>query len=292
MKFNADDFNATLSGLPAAERQRLLSQLSSANFSGQIKEFQSNPSEWAHALLPLAATFSVAPVSGCHVGAIAVGASGALYLGANLEFTGAPLSTTLHAEQSAVLNAWMHEEPAIGTLFVSEAPCGHCRQFLSELENSPNLSICFRENTVKLADLLPLPFTMPRASGEHLLANAAQAIKALEPTCTKREQHALDAARRSYTPYTKMPEGIALECQNGRFFTGSAAESSAFNPTVTPLICALNQRNLSSCRDVPITACTQTQHQGADHSNIQMARALLQTLEDCELQELTTAAGA
>ncbi len=289
MALDPTEFKAALCELPDAERQQLLAQLSSANFSGQITDFSSSAIELAQSLLPLAATFSVAPVSKFHVGAVAIGASGALYLGANLEIIDAPLSATLHAEQSAVLNAWLHDESAIVALFVSEAPCGHCRQFLSELGDAPNLSIRFRDHTVTLEELLPLPFTVPRAPGEHLLSSAAQAIQALEPISTELGLHALDAATRSYTPYTKMPEGIALKCENGRSFTGSVVESCAFNPTVAPLICALNQRNLSSSRDVPITACTHTQHQGAHHSNIPNAKALLKTLGDCEFQTLTTA---
>jgi cytidine deaminase len=289
MALNADEFKDALSGLAAAEQQQLLSQRCSEDFNGQLTANNSSAAELAQFLLPLAATFSVAPVSGFHVGAVAVGTSGALYLGANLEFANAPLSATLHAEQSAVLNAWTHGETAIATLLVSEAPCGHCRQFLSELGDAPTLAIRFRDHSVTLQDLLPLPFTVPRAPGEHLLASATQAIQALEPITSDLGQHALDAATRSYTPYTKVPEGIALKCANGQCFTGAAMESCAFNPTVAPLICALNQRNLSASRDVPISACMHTQHQGAHHSNIQMAKALLQTRGDCELQTLTTA---
>ena len=41
------------------------------------------------------------------------GASGALYLGANIEFPGEGLGQTVHAEQAALSNAFMHDEPGI-----------------------------------------------------------------------------------------------------------------------------------------------------------------------------------
>lgn len=43
------------------------------------------------ALLPIAAAYSYAPISEFYVGAIVRGISGRLYLGANMEFTGAQL---------------------------------------------------------------------------------------------------------------------------------------------------------------------------------------------------------
>ena len=50
------------------------------------------------------------PHSNFYVGAIAVGDSGNFYFGANMEFVGVPLSASIHAEQSAVMNAWIHGE--------------------------------------------------------------------------------------------------------------------------------------------------------------------------------------
>ena len=61
-------------------------------------------------LLPWASSFAVVPVSGFAVGAVAFGASGALYAGANLEFAGSPLGASVHAEQAAIANAWLRGE--------------------------------------------------------------------------------------------------------------------------------------------------------------------------------------
>ncbi len=65
--------------------------------------------------------------------AVGIGLSGAVYLGVNLEFANVPLSNSVHAEQFLLVNALHHGEAGIRMLAVSAAPCGHCRQFYSEL---------------------------------------------------------------------------------------------------------------------------------------------------------------
>lgn len=67
-------------------------------------------SELAFALLPMAAACSLAPISKFYVGAVARGVSGNLYFGANMEFLGAPMQQTIHAEQCAVTHAWLRGE--------------------------------------------------------------------------------------------------------------------------------------------------------------------------------------
>jgi cytidine deaminase len=92
-------------------------------------------------LIPLASAFSRPTLSGFCVGAVAQGLSGALYFGANLEFAAGPLSLTVHAEQSAVVNTIVREHAAPVRLAVSAAPCGYCRQFLLELASAGQLEI-------------------------------------------------------------------------------------------------------------------------------------------------------
>jgi homodimeric cytidine deaminase len=50
---------------------------------------------------------------------------------------------------------------------------------------------------------------------------------------------ALDAARRSYAPYSKSPSGVALRTASGRLYRGSYIENVAFNPSLSPLQTAL-----------------------------------------------------
>jgi cytidine deaminase len=93
------------------------------------------------ALLPNAAAFAKPPISNFRVGAIARGTSGKLYYGTNVEFAGEALSFTVHAEQSAVVNAWMSGETGIDVVATSAAPCGYCRQFLNELVTARELLV-------------------------------------------------------------------------------------------------------------------------------------------------------
>jgi len=70
-------------------------------------------------------------VFGCR--AAGIGGSGTLYVGCNLEFANLPLYNSVHAEQFFLVNALHNGETSIEKLAISAAPCGHCRQFFSEL---------------------------------------------------------------------------------------------------------------------------------------------------------------
>src|SRR5579872_5162198 len=71
-------------------------------------------------LLPDAQRYARPPISDFHVGAVALGASGALYFGANLEFGGNALNQSVHGEQSAVSNAYSHQEKGIVAIAVTD----------------------------------------------------------------------------------------------------------------------------------------------------------------------------
>jgi cytidine deaminase len=64
----------------------------------------------AFALLPLAAACARTELSHFNVGAIARGVSGTWYFGSNMEFLGATMQQTVHAEQSAISHAWQRGE--------------------------------------------------------------------------------------------------------------------------------------------------------------------------------------
>ena len=85
------------------------------------------------ACLRWARRWAFAPTSRFEVGAAAWGESGRVHLGANIEFSSLPLNETVHAEQSAIMQAWVHGERQLRALATSAAPCGYCRQFMLEL---------------------------------------------------------------------------------------------------------------------------------------------------------------
>lgn len=274
---------AALVKLEESEKIQLISELKDTDFSGQIN---SVTSARAKDLLELATCFSVAPISGFYVGAIAVGKSGKLYLGANMEFQGVPLSASLHAEQSAILNAWMHEEHEVVTLHVSETPCGHCRQFMRELSNSSALKIHCKGQTFQIEDLLPGAFGENRKKGHGLLDSTTTNLESIETKPKTQAQLAINAAQRSYAPYSQSPEGFVAQCLDGHFFSGSTAESIAFNPSVSGVVVALNQRNLSSSRSVAITACTQAKLATALSSPLAQAKAIMQHISEASVDEV------
>lgn len=197
----------------------------------------------AFALLPLAAACARTPLSNFNVGAIARGVSGTWYFGANMEFIGATMQQTVHAEQSAISHAWLSGEKALAAITVNYTPCGHCRQFMNELNSGLDLRIHLPGREAHaLRDYLPDAFGPKDLEIKTLLMDEQDHGYAL--TGDALSQAAIAAANRSHMPYSKSPSGVALECKDGRIFSGSYAENAAFNPTLPPLQGALILLNL------------------------------------------------
>lgn len=200
----------------------------------------------ARGLLAKAAQLARPPVSNFRVGAVARGTTtGTLYLGTNVEFAGEALSFTVHAEQSAVTNAWIHGEEGVDLIAVTAAPCGYCRQFLNELSTAATLQISIADDrTQTLAELLPSSFG-PRDLGidAALMAPANHGLRIDETD--ELAQAALRAANMSYAPYSRAFAGAALRTRDGQVFIGPYAENAAFNPSMSPLEVALSALNLA-----------------------------------------------
>ena len=104
-------------------------------------------------LLPFAQSYSRAPISNFFVGVVVRGASGSLYTGANIEIPGQCLGFAVHAEQSALSNAYMHGEQSVAALAVGGAPCGHCRQFIDEMSPDGEILILTPNGPTKLSTI-------------------------------------------------------------------------------------------------------------------------------------------
>lgn len=188
-------------------------------------------------LLSQAASYARPALTNFRVGAVVRGTSGALYLGANFEFRGASLSQTVHAEQAALSNAFMHDEPGIEAIAVTKPPCGHCRQFLYEFSEGRDIEILLPgQPAMTLSALLPHPFG-PRdldvAKGP--LSRDKIAIQSVESVA----QAARYAAANAYAPYSNSPSGVAIRSRQGNVYRGSYIENAAFNPSLPPLQVAL-----------------------------------------------------
>ena len=200
------------------------------------------PDELMDELLDAAQRKAIAPVSGFAVGAVARGTSGALYLGANLEFRGHPLNASVHAEQAAVANAMANGERGIDALATTATPCGHCRQFLNELANADALRIRARGAPVTtLGALLPAAFgPADLRVSERLMDGRTHDLRLAVRSSDRLVAAALNAADESYAPHGKTPAGVALQLDDGTVVVGRSAESAAFNPSLSPLQAALS----------------------------------------------------
>jgi len=225
-----------------------------------------DPEELMTRLLPLAKIYALVPVSGFQVGAVAMAVSGGnddrfdLFMGANLEFRQQPLNQAIHAEQSATMNAWHQGAGYLQAIATSEAPCGHCRQFLYEFEKNTDLmviipggkNIAYRRTA--LADLLPEAFGPLDLGNKSGLMSPAAPDRNLQLKAADKDRivaEALSAAQKSYAPYTQNFAGCALLTQTGEIFSGRYAECAAFNPSLAALQSAVVCMNMATFEQRP-----------------------------------------
>jgi len=274
-----------LSSLPESLQSHVLPIISKPGFKGvinaedvdllQLHSALETP-ELLLSLLPLAAAFSVAPISNFNVGAIARAESGNLYFGANYEFTNQALFNSVHAEQAAINNVFSHHESAILDITITASPCGHCRQFMNELS-------CANELIVNLAasGSKPLSALLPDSFGPIDLGVTAPllASEAAELTLTGNEstltEAALQAANTSYAPYSHCHAGIALNTQDGATITGRYIENAAFNPSLSPLQSVLINLNLAGYTLADIEAMTLVEKAETKMSHAQATQVLV-----------------
>ena len=305
-----DDHNDALANIlpsfTATSRAKLRTALSSPNFSGQIPvttvgeiaaSEQKTVAAPMLALLPLARAFSRPPISNYHVGAVAVGASGSLYLGFNIEFPGHALGFAVHGEQSALSSAYMHDEAGVSAIAVTAAPCGHCRQFMNELSPDGQIEIFVdKAEPTRLSALLPLAFgpkdlgrkdgAFPVKQTNLVPATAANASAAQRDVLL---QSALDAARNAYAPYTGAYSGAAIATRSGRIYKGSYIENVAFNPSLSPLQTGLVQLIVAGEDYGTISRVALAEIKGAKISQKSATEAVLSTIAPSVRVELLTA---
>lgn len=212
--------------------------------AGQVEEiskrYELKIEELLQMLIPIAQSYARPPVSNYKVGAAALGKSGNIYLGVNLEFLGVPLNEAIHGEQFVITNARSHGETEIIAIALSAAPCGHCRQFLNEMAGSENLRILTPfSDSLLLSSLLPHSFS-PKDLGltgnlMTIMKDDSLLLNGDVPLMAK----AAEAASASYAPYTESKSGVAIQLKDGKIYSGSYLENVAFNPSISPLQAAL-----------------------------------------------------
>jgi len=228
-------------------------------------------------MLPIARLYSVPATSGFRVGAVCDGASGNIYFGANLELATAPLGFTIHAEQSAIANAFAHGDKAVLRLAVTAAPCGHCRQFLNELTTASRFQVIIAgQPPTTLTSLLPNSFG-PTDLGVKggLMGQTETPLVSLSGASSPITEAALRAASRSYSPYTLSHSGLAFRLKDGTIIAGSHVESAAYNPSLPPVIAAVDRLRFSGRGYADISEAVLVELEGAKISQEGITRLVL-----------------
>lgn len=239
------------------------------------------------ALIPEAQKFAIPPISNFFVGAVALGASGSLYFGANYEFVGQALSFTVHGEQAATAHAISCGETGMQKLAVSAAPCGYCRQFLYELTTASKLQILLpKKPPALLTSLIPDAFG-PGDLGvtAALMSPQSHGMKLSEADHDPLVRAALKAANASYAPYTFDYAGVALKTHDGGIFAGSVAENAAYNPSMSPLEAAVVSLVISGGKSYgDIADAVLVEAAGSKASQVAATRAVLSAITSVPLR--------
>ncbi|PLT27208.1 cytidine deaminase [Pseudoalteromonas sp. MelDa3] len=279
----------------ASLRSQLKSQCGMLN-SNNIKQLcaQLNVSDDAllQGLVPLASEYAVAPISDFHVGAIVKALDQNdevnFYFGANVEFNHQALSLVVHAEQSAINNAWLNGAKKIVKIAISDAPCGYCRQFMNELADAKEFDILLPEQHFKLAELLPHSFGPTDLGNAFSLLNPEphQQVFANAQLDEKLASTALNA----YVPYSKNFSAVKISTfENGDFY-GSYAENAAYSPSLSPLQSALSQLFIAGLSFDEQTVKGITLLETAGHENqAGVARAVLASFKNLPAIEVISA---
>jgi cytidine deaminase len=194
--------------------------------------------------LPVAGAMARPPISAYRVAAVGIEAeTGDLVLGANLEFLGGELGSTIHAEGFVSLRV-RRRGHTLETLAVREAhPCAHCRQTLAEADAADGLEIIdLLGHELTLAELYPWPFR-PRALG--VAGDRPGVVSwpvlafATDPPPDDVAALLLETGSHAHAPYSSSPSAVVLRLRSGRLLAAGCLESVAFNPSITALQAAL-----------------------------------------------------
>jgi cytidine deaminase len=231
-------------------------------------------------LLPIAAAYAVTPISTFNVGAIVRGEDGTLYLGANIEFTGVQLGQTIHAEQCAIAHAWTKGATRLTDITINYSPCGHCRQFMNELNGAESLTIQLPKTDPKpLHAYLPDSFGPADLGVESRLLTDASHQLPTDDIDIPLLKAAADAANRSHAPYSGNYSGVAVETSDGAVFSGMYAENAAFNPSLPPLQVALIATNMAGYHWDDIRAVALAEMTNSTVSHLTNTQATLDAMD-------------
>ncbi|MBI3288506.1 MAG: cytidine deaminase [Elusimicrobia bacterium] len=268
----AESVTAAFTGLP---KDRYY--LSPAEAGELARSLNVSPLELLRLLAERGKAMSVPLIGKYPIGAAALGVSGAIYLGGSLEFPGFQWSQAVHAEQAAIASAFSLGETGLAALAVSEAPCGHCRQFMQELISRDKLQVLVKHSEpVSLATLLPMPF----GNRGTLLTPQNNSLSLVSPAAPSRAPDvvnaALLAANESHSKYN--PAGVALLFADGAIIRGSFIQIAGANMSLSPLQTALVNAVAQGRRYEDIARAALVELNGSLTSHAEMTRAILKSI--------------
>ncbi|AWX14766.1 cytidine deaminase [Mergibacter septicus] len=270
------------------QQQQFVGRLSAPTVFQLCQQLQLTRAQLALNLLPIAACYATVPISQFRVGAVAIGESGTFYFGANQEFNQVAIQQTIHAEQSAISHAWLAGESRLSEIAVNYTPCGHCRQFMNELNSAENLLIHLPHSQNNL-----LHSYLPDAFGPQNLDLKSRLFDPYDNQLNTTQEVffrddpvfalAFNAANISYSPYSHSYCGIGIQTDDGQLFKGQYIENAAFNPSLPALQSALNFVYLSAKSNEQIKRVVMVERVGRLQQKAS-AEQLLSTLSTLKLE--------
>lgn len=206
------------------------------------------PEEAAVLALGTAQAIAHPPVSGYHVGAVGLVPEGGMLLGGNLEWPGASIWQTVHAEGFVTLLARARGTRLTGLVTRQARPCAHCRQVLAEMDGADELVLADPSGRrLHLPDVYPWPFAPDdlgvAPAGARGADDSASGFPyiGLDPGAAPDAVAAelVAAGRRAHAPYSGCAAACVLVLADGSTVPGTVLESVAFNPTIGPVQDAL-----------------------------------------------------
>lgn len=215
--------------------------LSKVEVKGLKQKFKFSTERLMIELIPVAKRNARPPISNYYVGAVGLTRSGRIIFGNNLEFKGAPISATVHAEQFLSVLSFIDND-RLEKIAVSAEPCGYCRQFLNEISGAlKTLKILVPGKSPKyLGALLPDSFGPDNLKiNVSIYAQRDNKIDIKSGIKNELVINAIKNANISYAPYSESYSGISLRLKDGTIFNGFYIENAAFNPSINPLTVAI-----------------------------------------------------
>lgn len=237
-----------------------------------LKELADNRASLNSDLLAFVSQYAIAPTSDFNVAALAfesIDSGGRVFFGSNLEFKKGALSLVVHAEQSAIHNAYINGAKKIEELVINAAPCGYCRQFINEITEEKQPLITINERTKVISDLLPEAFGPTDLGNDLALFSQSQ----------KEITDLSDAFNASYAPYSNNKAGCRISTKTGKQYLGVYIENCAYSPSLSPLQAALNQMQLHNVKcdfeEIEDVVLMQSKQYGNQHGVTELVANLL-----------------